>query len=478
MAAHRHRPRRAADLRLAALAGNSHRREHHEHAARRSIGRRDSKRRWQHARSRGRRLRPAAREGFTLSLETFGTVLGLVFVAFVCTTISATIGVASLFLGHIVPAAQIGASWQAWWIGDLIGALLVAPIILVWTSPPRVQCSQNRGEAAALAAAVVAVSLVTFFGDAPGIPLLPTPFHQAALTLAILIWSALRFGQRGAVTATFCLTTVAVLATASHHGPFVVADPHTNLLSLQTSMAIVAITCLLLGAALSERRWALERAHQALSDAERANRAKTAFMNVMSHELRTPLNAISGFTQLLSSGDYGALNPKQTEALDRIQRNEKDLLAQINAVLTFVSSSREKPRSIPSPCRSPTPSTRWSRPSRRRFAASTSCCSASCRGCRCRCRPIAKAFSNSSRVSCRTRPSTRRTAASSRSEPNAWTDACASGCGTPASASRKRSSTRFSSRSSKPNAAPLANSTASVSGSRSRASSRAEWPAS
>jgi len=188
----------------------------------------------------------------------------------------------------------------------------------------------------ALAAAVVAVSLVTFFGDAPGIPVLPTPFHQAAVTLAILIWSALRFGQRGAVTTNFCLTTVAVLATASHHGPFVVADPHTNLLSLQTSIAIVAISCLLLGAALSERRWALEQAHQALSDAERANSAKTAFMQIMSHELRTPLNAIAGFTELLCTGVYGALNPKQIEALGRIQRNEKELLAQIDAVLTFV----------------------------------------------------------------------------------------------------------------------------------------------
>jgi len=274
--------------------------------------------------------------GFTLSLETFGTILGLIFVAFACTAISATTGVASLFFGHVIPSAQIGASWQAWWIGDLIGALLVAPIILVWTSPPRVPCSQNKWEAVALAAAVVAVSLVTFFGDAPGIPVLPTPFHQAAVTLAILIWSALRFGQRGAVTTNFCLTTVAVLATASHHGPFVVADPHTNLLSLQTSIAIVAISCLLLGAALSERRWALEQAHQALSDAERANSAKTAFMQIMSHELRTPLNAIAGFTELLCTGVYGALNPKQIEALGRIQRNEKELLAQIDAVLTFV----------------------------------------------------------------------------------------------------------------------------------------------
>jgi len=274
--------------------------------------------------------------GFTLSLETFGTVLGLVFVAFVCTTISATIGVTSLFLGHILSAARFGEAWQAWWLGDLIGAVVFAPIILVWSSPRRVQFPLHRGEALALAVAIIAVSLVSFFGDAPGIPSLPTPLHQAAVTLAILIWSAMRFGQRGAATATFCLSTVAALATAGHHGPFVVADPHTSMLSLQTFVAIVAITCLLLGAALAERRWALERVREALIDAERADRAKTTFMHVMSHELRTPLNAIAGYSELLSSGDYGALNPKQIETLGRIQRNEKDLLAQINAVLTFV----------------------------------------------------------------------------------------------------------------------------------------------
>jgi len=181
--------------------------------------------------------------GFQRSLETFPTVLGLVFaVAIACTTVSATIGVASLFLGQIVPAAGLGAAWQAWWFGDLIGAMLVTPIILVWSSTPRVKFRRHYGEVAALAAAVIAVSLVTFFGDAPGIPPLPTPFHQAALTLAILIWSALRFGQRGAVTASFCLSGFAVFATARHHGPFVVENPHTSMLSLQTSVAIVAST--------------------------------------------------------------------------------------------------------------------------------------------------------------------------------------------------------------------------------------------
>jgi signal transduction histidine kinase len=274
--------------------------------------------------------------GFTRSLETFGTVLGLVLAAFACTAISATIGVTSLYLGHIVTVAELRQTWQAWWIGDLIGAVIFAPIILVWSTPPRVRAPHRPAEAVVLGIAVLAASAVTFFGDAPGIPSLSKPFDQAALTLGLVIWLALRFGQRGAITATFCMSKLAVFATLLHHGPFVVSDTRVSLLSLQTSMAIVTITCLLLGAALAERRWALERAHEARADAERANGAKTAFMNVMSHELRTPLNAISGYSQLLCSGDYGALNAKQSEALDHIQESEKDLLGQINAVLTFV----------------------------------------------------------------------------------------------------------------------------------------------
>src|SRR6185503_15346569 len=130
--------------------------------------------------------------GFQRSLETFGTVIGLLVAAIFSTMISATVGVASLDFGGIIPAGQERATWQGWWIGDMVGALLAAPIILVWTTPPRARFRQHWSEAVLLGAAMIAASLMTFLGDSPGIPTLPTPFHVAFVLLAVVIWAALR----------------------------------------------------------------------------------------------------------------------------------------------------------------------------------------------------------------------------------------------------------------------------------------------
>ena len=84
-----------------------------------------------------------------------------------------------------------------------------------------------------------------------------------------------------------------------------------------------------------EVRDLIESRDRALAEAERANRAKSAFLALMSHELRTPLNAIAGYVQLIDSGIYGPVTDGQREALSRVVRAEQHLLAIINDLLDF-----------------------------------------------------------------------------------------------------------------------------------------------
>ena len=74
-----------------------------------------------------------------------------------------------------------------------------------------------------------------------------------------------------------------------------------------------------------------EALSSALMAAERANRAKTTFLNNMSHDIRTPMNAIVGFTALAASHlDH----PDQVkDYLAKISVSSKHLLSLINDVL-------------------------------------------------------------------------------------------------------------------------------------------------
>jgi signal transduction histidine kinase len=274
--------------------------------------------------------------GFQVSLERLADVAGLIVLAAgLSTIVSATIGVTSLYLGGIVSAAQVGETWRAWWLGDLIADLLVAPILLVWASGPRrLGDPKRRVEAVALGIAVIAASLLIFRGP-PGMPTATGKFAQAYLFFPLLIWAAIRFGQRGAITTAFIVSVIAVWGTALGHGPFVRPALHQSLIALQTFMGVATATFLVLGASIAERRNAEAEVRLARARAEEANRVKAEFLAVMSHELRTPLNAISGYVDLLSLGVDGPLTEKQETSLTRIQLNQQHLLSLIDDVLSF-----------------------------------------------------------------------------------------------------------------------------------------------
>jgi signal transduction histidine kinase len=272
--------------------------------------------------------------GFRLRLASMRDVLALiVFGALLATMISALIGVATLYFAGLAARQNLAETWRTWWIGDAIGALLIAPLILVWAATPRARLSARRVvEAAVLMLGLLGACVFVFIIS---VSRGGGPLGQAYVFFPLLMWAAIRFNQRGAVTATAIVSAIAITGTVMGRGPFIQPTLHDSLLALQTFMGITGATFLVLGASISERERSREQLREAHRIATAANRAKAEFLAVMSHELRTPLNAIAGYAELLALGVPGPLTPKQTDAVGRIQSNQEHLLALIDDVLSF-----------------------------------------------------------------------------------------------------------------------------------------------
>jgi signal transduction histidine kinase len=271
---------------------------------------------------------------FRRSLDGLRDVIAFLLLAVVGSTlISATIGSTTLLLSGVATRARFADTWLTWWIGDAIGALLIAPAILTWLGPAyRRATLRQTVEAAVLTLAVVVASLFVFWSPAA---IGREPFVGTYVVFPLLMWAAIRFGQRGAITASLLVSAVAVAATVSGRGPFVHQTTHDSLFALQTFIGVSAATFLLLGASTAERDRSRQQLRHARDVASNANTAKSEFLAVMSHELRTPLNAIAGYSEILSMGVAGRLNAQQQEAVTRIRLNQEHLLALIDDVLSF-----------------------------------------------------------------------------------------------------------------------------------------------
>lgn len=85
---------------------------------------------------------------------------------------------------------------------------------------------------------------------------------------------------------------------------------------------------------VTERKRHEQALLQAKTDAEAANRAKSAFLANMSHELRTPLNAILGFTEIMKDEVLGPLGNSRYRGYARdVYDSARHLLDLIDDVL-------------------------------------------------------------------------------------------------------------------------------------------------
>lgn len=193
-------------------------------------------------------------------------IFALISLAAVASTmISASFGSLTLVLGNIVAPAGYPQVWLKWWLGDMMGILVVAPLLLVFCHHPRALPKRwGITEAAVLMGAVVAISYAIF-----GTPeLAGHGYYPASLAVfPFVIWGALRFGHWGAVGVTSIIATLAIWGTSQGSGPFAVASMVDSLVGWCAFANILAVTGLLLAASRAEQQQdqaALQQAREQL----------------------------------------------------------------------------------------------------------------------------------------------------------------------------------------------------------------------
>ena len=212
--------------------------------------------------------------------------------------ISATAGVSSLVLAGYAELAKFPAIAFTWWLGDVAGALVVTPLIVLWA---RIQFRPFNfvrfSESLGLHVTAAAVGLVAFS------PLVEQTASRSALSfLAVLplLAAALRCGPRDTATAAFILSCFAVWGTLTAGGPFAGMPLNDAFLLVIAFVISCAVPSLILSADVAERKGIEARLRQ------------------QSQDLRAVFGqALVGIARIDTTGRFTILNDRFCEIVQR-----------------------------------------------------------------------------------------------------------------------------------------------------------------
>lgn len=178
-----------------------------------------------------------------------------VFKFFICAVlgaslVSATIGSSSLWLFENLERTQAFKVFLDWWLGDSLGALVIAPLILVWYRNSPLELVKNK-VFILMSILLVMSSALAFSGEFSkqfGLYLL------LFFPIPILIGMAFQHHMKGAVTGVFLLTLSSVLAIHFKSEAMGEDEVHYQLVllfSFLTSSGVISFLC---AAAIEEQQ--------------------------------------------------------------------------------------------------------------------------------------------------------------------------------------------------------------------------------
>jgi PAS domain S-box-containing protein len=199
-----------------------------------------------------------------------------------------------------------------------MGALIVAPLLLVWSTGPWRRLDRARmAEGLAILGLLVGLSCLVFLAGY---------WRYPHLLFPILIWATLRFAQVGAVTGSFVVTALAVVGAVDGSTPISARSTTEIVQILEGLLGAVAVALLVLGAVLAERAGAEERFASALTNLNEAQ----GLAHIGSWEWDIERNRVTWSDELFRI--YG-LEPQSSEVtfesyLERIHPEDRDLVSE------------------------------------------------------------------------------------------------------------------------------------------------------
>src|SRR5919106_675111 len=190
---------------------------------------------------------------FSGAFERIEQVFNFVLFTCVSSLIAATVGTTGLYFEGLLDGLSYSANWMTWWLGDVVGILVMTPLLLAW----------GRGFQIAWRSPLVVESLCFYglllgvsgwvFGTTEPLAYLLIPF---IIWIPFILWAVFRFSQRRLTTASAMVAAIAVGGSIHGSGPFVVGTLHQSLFLLQVFIGFFAVLGFTLSALLRERRQA------------------------------------------------------------------------------------------------------------------------------------------------------------------------------------------------------------------------------
>jgi diguanylate cyclase (GGDEF)-like protein len=204
--------------------------------------------------------------GFHAALDRVQDVVKLTFFAApLACAVSASFGTGALVATHLLSASELARGWFIWWMGDMMGCLLVAPALMVWWV--------HRRQALHFWPALEATAILLLMLASMAVSTLTGVDQNHYVLFAFLIWAALRFGVPGVTLVTLA---AAALGMVTALRPMAQAFSYAALFDMQILLSIIALSGLLVAAALAERKhseWRLDQLARFDSLTGLANRA-------------------------------------------------------------------------------------------------------------------------------------------------------------------------------------------------------------